>query len=170
MYGFLKNYVADCKTCNQCKVDPITPRAPLVPIVVPERPMEFLAVDIAHMEPDKEGYRYLLVIGDVFTKFLEAVPLKDQTSETIVNALWKSWITKHSCPRYILTDQGGNVDGATMRDICSKFGIKKRRTSGYHSQGNGMAERNIRSIREMMRTLLWKIRLHSHIGETYYLR
>ena len=49
---------------------------------------------------------------------------------------------------YILSDQGANVDGDIIRDICSK-----RRSSGYHSEGKGFAERNIRTIRELFRTL-----------------
>ena len=154
MYKFLQNYLAECKTCNQCKVDYITPRAPLIPIVVPDEPMAFISIDIAYMEPNTEGYKYLLIMVDIFSKYIEAVPTKDQQAPTIVNALWKSWITRHSCPRYILSDQGSNVDGASIRDVCTNFGIEKRRTSSYHSQGNSFAERNIRSIREIMRTLL----------------
>ena len=112
--------------------------------------MAFISIDIAYTE----GYKYLLIMGDIFSKYFEAVPTKDQQAQTIVNALWKSWITRHGCPRYILSDQAGNVDGASIRDVCTNFGIEKRRTSSYYSQGNGFAERNIRSIREIMRTLL----------------
>ena len=99
-------------------------------MVLPDKPMEFISIDIAYMEPDKDGYKYLLIMGDVFSKYIDAIPLKDQESPTIVNALWKSWITKHSCPRHILSDQGGNVDGGTIRDICLNFGIEKKRTCG----------------------------------------
>ena len=34
------------------------------------------------------------------------------------------------------------------------MGVEKRRTSAYHSQGNGFAERNIRSVREVLRGIL----------------
>ena len=90
----LKNYIAECITCNKCKADQNNPKAPLFPIILPECRMEFLSIDSAHMETDP-GYRYILIMGDMFSKYIEAVPLKDQTSETISNAIWKSWITKH---------------------------------------------------------------------------
>ena len=35
----------ECKTCNQCKVDYITPRAPLIPIVVPD---ELITLRLEH--------------------------------------------------------------------------------------------------------------------------
>ena len=38
--------------------------------------------------------------------------------------------------------------------MCNALGVEKRRTSAYHSQGNGFAERNIRSIREVLRSIL----------------
>ena len=55
---------------------------------------------------------------------------------------------------YLLSYQGSNVDGSLIRAICDAFGIEKRRSSAYHSQGNGFAERNIRNIREILRSVL----------------
>ena len=41
-----------------------------------------------------------------------------------------------------------------MNEICLKFGIEKRRSSAKHSQGNGSAEHNIGSVREILRSVL----------------
>ena len=41
-----------------------------------------------------------------------------------------------------------------MREVCNQLGIEKRRSSAYHSQGNGFAERNIRSVKDMLRAAL----------------
>ena len=38
-----------------------------------------------------------------------------------------------------------------VTEVCN---VEKRRTSAYHSQGNGFAERNIRSIRDILRAVL----------------
>ena len=46
--------------------------------------MEFLALDIAYLPVDTEGFQYILLIGDVFSKYVEAVSLQDQTAPTIV--------------------------------------------------------------------------------------
>ena len=53
-----------------------------------------------------------------------------------------------------MSDQGTNVDGEVMADICNKLGIEKRRSSAYHSQGNGLAERNIGTVKDLLRTVL----------------
>ncbi len=41
-----------------------------------------------------------------------------------------------------------------MRDIYNSLGIEKRRSSAYHSKGNGFAERNIRSVKDLLRSVL----------------
>jgi len=49
-----------------------------------------------------------------------------------------------------------------MHDVCSSLGIEKRRSSVYHSQGNGFAERNIRTVKDMLRSVL----LHCQISQS----
>ena len=154
MFGYITNFCSECEICSQCKVDSPTPKAPLVPIRDPQSPLEFISIDIAHLPTTKDGYKYVLLVGDIFSKYIEAVPMPNQEADTVVDALWRCWITKLGCPVYLHSDQGSNVDGETVRAVCNKFNIKKRRTSGYHSEGNGFVERNIRSIKEMLRTLL----------------
>ena len=93
------------------------PKAPLVPSYEPQTPMEFVSMDVAYMPQDVEGYRYVLLIGDLFSKYIEVVPLRDQTSLTISQAFWESWLSVHGCPKYLLTDQGSKVDGDVVNDI-----------------------------------------------------
>ena len=90
--------MADCKTCAQCKADATQPKASLVPITDHEYTMQFATIDVAHVISDGEGFQYLLLIGCIFSKFIEAVPLHDQTAPTLVKAIWDNWIT---IPQYI---------------------------------------------------------------------
>ena len=154
MYGYVHNFVSQCSICQQTKCDSSPPKAPLTPMAIPEAPMQFIAIDIAFMPKDNHGFQYFLLIGDVFSKYIEAVPLKDQMAPTIANALLSHWIYIHGPPFYMLSDQGSNVDGTMIKEICNILGIEKRRSSAYHSQGNGFAERNIRSVKDMLRSVL----------------
>ena len=97
----MSNELSLCTTCAQCKADKQGPKAPLVPIYEPAAPMDFISIDIGYMPTDVEGYRYILLIGDLFSKFIEVVPLRDQTAPTVVKALWEQWITKYGCPKFI---------------------------------------------------------------------
>ena len=154
MYQCTKSFIESCETCQKTQCDTNPPKAPLVPMFIPTAPMEFVALDIAHMPVDPQGYRYFLLIGDVFSKYIQAVALRDQTAPIVIKALSNSWIYFHGTPFYVLSDQGSNVDGDTVRELCNTLGIEKRRSSAYHSQGNGFAERNIRTVKEVLRAVL----------------
>ena len=154
LYSYIKTFVSYCKVCQQCKTETLPPKAPLMPMIVPEAPMQFILINIAHMPVDGDGYQYLLMMGDIFSKYIELAALRDQTAISVVQSFYDNWIMRHGSPLYLLSDQGSNVDGETMNELCSAFEIEKRRSSAYHSQGNGFAERNIRSVREIFRTVL----------------
>ena len=50
-------------------------------------------------------------------------------------------------PKRLLSDQGKNMDGNVIRDLCKELGIKKDRSSPYHPEGNGSAERAIGTLK-----------------------
>ena len=83
----IKNFVSSCQVWQQCKSDAAPEKAPLITVIVPDRPMDFICIDIAYLEPDDDGYRYMLLIWCMFSKFIAAVPLMDQTAPIIVEAI-----------------------------------------------------------------------------------
>ena len=94
---------------------------------------------------DDSGYRYILMIGDMFSKYVEIVPLQNQHAVAISDAILENWIFPHGCPSYMVSDQASNVDGDLLQSVCSTLDIRKRRSSACHPRGNGFAERNIKS-------------------------
>ena len=59
----------------------------------------------------------MLLIGWVFPKFIAAVPLKNQTAPTIVNALSKKWIYVYGSPRYLLSDKSSKIAYREEKEI-----------------------------------------------------
>ena len=135
-------------------------------MAVPDAPMHLISFDIAFMPKDHHGFQYFLLIGDIFSKYITTVQLKDQTASVIVEALLSHWIYIHGAPYYILSDQGSNVD--TIGEVCIVLGIEKRRSSAYHSQGNGLAERNIRNVKDILRSAILSRKLPSIIGGPFF--
>ena len=91
---------------------------------------------------------------DLFTRHIEVMPLRNQHAKTLVEAFEQGWVYRgHGVPRHILSDQGHNTDGDTFREFCRKLGVNKRRTSPYRPQADGMAERNIGMVKQVIRCL-----------------
>ncbi|KFD59554.1 hypothetical protein M514_28268 [Trichuris suis] len=145
----VKRYCANCNICQQVKPSPLPP-APLQPFPF-GKPWERVAVDILEVPMSQLGNRYLLVLQDWFTKWVEAVPMKNQMAATISSVLVEIF-SRMGIPDILHTDQGANFESNLLRSVLKAFGVQKTRTSAYHPQGDGLVERANRSILQMLRT------------------
>ena len=74
-------------------------------------PLDHLGIDILGRLPEtKNKNKYLLVIGDYFTRWMEALPLPNQKAEVVAKTLVHEFISKFGVPLEIHTDQGKNFE------------------------------------------------------------
>ena len=109
--------------------------------LVATAPLDVLANDFSVLEPASDGHENVLVITDIFTKFSQAIPTKDQKGKTVAAALLNNWFVQFGVPRRIHSDQGRNFDGTVIRELCRMYNIKKTKTTPYIPQGSAQCER-----------------------------
>lgn len=88
------------------------------------------------------------------TKYLVAVPLKNQDTESIAKAFVENIILKFGCPLEILTDNGSAFCSELLKKLCKFLQIKKIHTTAYHPQSNGSLERSHRVLKEYLRNYI----------------
>jgi transposase InsO family protein len=98
-------------------------------------------MDLVSLQATPRGYRYVLTIIDLFTSWVEAVPLKGITAEEVADAFFKEVITRHGCPAQVLTDRGTQFTSELFQVLCARLGIKTLKISALHAQTNGKCER-----------------------------
>ena len=141
--------LSQCQTCRKTKRD--NPNKAELVIDVPEyKPWETIAMDVGTMPISSRGNVHFLLIVDMCSKFTAAIPLPHQRAELIKAALWKAWFGIFGMPRVLLSDQAKNMDGETIKKLCKELLIKKRRSSPYHPEGNGSAERAVGLLKSRM--------------------
>jgi hypothetical protein len=91
---------------------------------------------------------------DMYSRYVEAVPINAASSEEVARGLFHGWISRHGCPETILSDQGSNFTSKMMNRLLGILGIDKLTTSAYHPQTNGRLERFHRSFSPMLMSLL----------------
>lgn len=101
----------------------------------------------------KAGFRYILVILDHFTKWVELIPTLTQASKEVADAFYDRIICRHGCPSKFLTDQGASFKSHLIESVCSVFHIKKIYSSTYYPQGDGIAERFMRTLNNSLSIL-----------------
>ncbi len=89
------------KTCDVCqksgrKLNKAAPELHPVPVITP---WHHIGIDFIGpiSPPSVQGNKYILTISDYFTKFVEAIPLKDKYATTVATSLFKVCLSIPCC-------------------------------------------------------------------------
>ena len=141
MRADVRSSIRKCERCAKRKSPPRRSRAPLQQIQV-GFPLERVALDIIGPLPEtKDGNRWILVVGDYFTKWIEAYPLVDTTAESVAKKLVTEFICRLGVPSELHSDQGRNFESNVFTEVCNILGIHKTRTTPYNPKSDGLIER-----------------------------
>ena len=143
----VNQYCSQCVVCQQAKLSTPTP-APMTNIPI-GRPWKMIAVDVLEVPRSVNNNIYLLVIQDYFTKWVEAIPLPDQTAKRITTEIIRLFAV-YGIPDILHSDQGTNFESTIFKQTLEAFGINKRHTTAYHPQCDGMVERVNRSLLQLL--------------------
>uniref|UniRef100_A0A3B3RKD3 Gypsy retrotransposon integrase-like protein 1 n=1 Tax=Paramormyrops kingsleyae TaxID=1676925 RepID=A0A3B3RKD3_9TELE len=143
----IAKHCSQCTACQSRRSPVLRPQAPLIPIS-PERPFQIVAADITELPISTKGNRYVLVMMDLYTKFVNLYPLKDQTAVSVAGCIFDHYIPQHGVPEALHSDQGRQFESDLIRHLCNLLSIKKLRTSPYHAQCDGAVERFNRTLKD----------------------
>lgn len=76
---------------------------PMKPFLV-SRPLEVVAVDYTALEPASDGRENVLNVTDVFAKFTQAFPTRDQRADTTDKILLKELFIKYGVSERLHSD------------------------------------------------------------------
>ena len=87
------------------------------------------------------GNRYILIIGDLFAKYIETAALPSIETTIITQVFLDKIVFRHGPPHRFLTNRGTNFTSKLMAQLCYDLNINKVFTSSYHPQCDGFVER-----------------------------
>lgn len=106
---------------------------------------DLASFDQKHVIEQNDGIKYLLVVIDVFSRYLWIKPLKNKSASNVVNAFKSIFAKSKRIPRRIRTDRGSEFTSAVTRSFFSKKGVHQMFTSN-ELQAN-YVERVIKTIK-----------------------
>ena len=144
-------WARECLSCQRSKVIRHTV-PPIGEFIVPQKRFEHLNVDLVTL-PVSNGFRYLLTIVDRLSRWPQAIPLTDMSSESVADAFAHGWVSTFGVPATITTDRGAQFSTAIWSQLMSTWGIRSTTTTAYHPEANGLVERFHRRLKEALLAL-----------------
>ena len=123
---------------------------------VPSSRFQHLHVDIVGPLPPSRGYIYLFTIVDRFTRWPEAIPMADCTTEICAQAFLSGWIARFGVPASITFDRGRQYISEHWKDLLHFLGIEPTYTMSNHPLANSMVERMHRQLKASLKVRLTK--------------
>ena len=147
-----------CKTCLTCqqKGKPLKSQKAPQKLYNLAAPLERMSLDIMGPLPESNrGNRYILCVGDYFTKWITAIPLPNQEVSTVATALLENIFTVFGLPNQLHSDLGTNFESKLFTQLCELLGVDKTRSTSYRPQSNGFIELANRTIQAMLRPYIF---------------
>jgi transposase InsO family protein len=149
----VRRYIQSCPTCQ--KMDPLCRviRASRFTLSS-NKPMARIAIDTIGPVEEDLGFRYIIVIIDTFSRYVELFPRQDVSAMAAASALWE-----HTCrftePLEIVTDFGSQFVNQMLQHFFQESGIRHHTTIPYSKEENGIVERANKEVNRHIRNILF---------------
>jgi len=111
----------------------------------PTRPWESVSTDLFSWNGDE----YLLVV-DSYSHFIEIAKLNNTSSKTVILHT-KSIFARHGIPKTVKSDNGPQYSAEEYKRFSKEWGFSHVTTSPYHSQANGLAEKSVQIVKQLLK-------------------
>ena len=111
---------------------------------------------------ENEGYSYVLIAIDIFTRFVRTVPLYTLLGKEMKEAL--KVIFENGTPQYVRSDLGSEFMNSEVAAYLKEMGVEHIKTYNYTKKAN-YSERAIRTIKFRMIKHLYRKQSHVWIHD-----
>ena len=146
----IKRHVQTCVPCQMRKKVVGKPQG-LMQFIIIENPFDKVGIDLLGPFPEtKFGMKYIMVVVDYFTKWVETKALESAKALDVANAFVQTVILRHGAPESILSDRGKAFISEIMTEVFKLLKTNHNTTVAYHPQYNGLCERQMHTFATML--------------------
>ena len=122
-------------------------------------PFEMWGMDVVGpiSPPSSKGRRFILAITDYFSKWAEAIPLKEVKASNVIKFVKHHVIYRFGIPQRIVNDNGPQFITQAFQRFCAKFKIQSVSSTAYYPAANGLAKLSTRLLASFSRSSSRKV-------------
>lgn len=146
----IAEYIHNCETCARTKVAGRT-KVPPLKARISENKFHTWFVDLmGPYTPSHRGNKYLIVTSDLCSKWVEAKPVRQASTQAILAFLENEVFTRFGYPAVLVTDNGAQFRSNEWTQACQNWGTRHYTTAVYSPRQNQVERRN-QSIKDKLR-------------------
>lgn len=150
--GMSRRYISTQLITNPSNVIlNMKPSKPVIKAFKPKYPYEHWQMDLIDLmaiSSHNRGYKYILVIVDIFSKFVYLFPMKNKEALTVSIILKRIFLTGE-IPTILHSDGGGEFKKDVV-SVCDSFHVKLIKGKGYSPQTQGFVEKKNHYIKRLI--------------------
>lgn len=166
--AFVRKYISHCLTCLSSKRIPRAPLQPITSWVKPDVPFNTIHMDVLGPLAESNGYKYVLILVDSFTKYCLLYPMRKQDTQELKIA-FSNAISLFGTPKMVVVDKGRMFESAAFKKWLSEMQCSIHFITPEVHNENGQVERYCRTVLNMLRVetitsrawseTIWKMQL-----------
>jgi len=117
---------------------------------------EIWGSDLCEMKSDL-GYKYILTVIDIYTKYVWAIPLKNKTGETVTREFKNIMDDSERVPKFLWVDQGKEFFNIKFQNLLKDYDVEMYSTKSELK--NTVIERLNRTLKEWMEREMTALKL-----------
>lgn len=82
--------------------------------------------------PSAEGHKYIIVVVDYFTKWVEAMPTYLNDGKTTTLFTFNHIIARFRVSKQLVIDHGSHFQNAMMTELSTQLGFRQEHSSPYY--------------------------------------
>ncbi|RWS24616.1 pol polyprotein-like protein [Leptotrombidium deliense] len=160
-----KQYVESCDVCQRMNSRTTQAEGRMTARKIPQFPFEVVSVD--HFGPLEtvDGYKYVIVLVDHSTRYVIGKAQKSTKTAEFIRFMEEDVVTKFGSPFTLISDRGTCFTSREAKNYFMKKGIVHQTSPAYFPEANGLAERAVRTLKNMLRKFMdgrlnWKRELN----------
>jgi cleavage and polyadenylation specificity factor subunit 1 len=158
MRQHVKAFVKNCPCCQI--MSQIKPAIHTLPFTTASyNPMESLNVDtIGPLPSDEDGFNYILVVIDRFSRWIELYPTKDPTAKSAAKSLLNHF-GRYGAAYELRSDSGSQYVNEIIEQLLLLIGTQHDITLAYSKQENSIVERSNKEVLRHLRNIIFDKRV-----------
>uniref|UniRef100_A0A2N9FNH1 RNA-directed DNA polymerase n=1 Tax=Fagus sylvatica TaxID=28930 RepID=A0A2N9FNH1_FAGSY len=162
----IAQFVEQCLTCQQVKVEHQRPSGLLQSLPIPEWKWEHISMDfVSGLPRSPKGHDAIWVIVDRLTKSAHFIPIRMNYSLDQLAQLYIEEIVRlHGIPVSIVSDRDPRFTSRFWKSLHKALGTNLNFSTAFHPQTDGQSERTIQILEDMLRACVLDLKDPRFVG------